>query len=273
MQYIGLSPGVGNCSEIAPYVYLYNIYRQSCWGTWSISRGGFQLVDGSCDATMLPWAKQQILQWHVLALPSFYKPSLMEMLTTFVGNDSDEFRGNKSDWMQPYMAISVATMLWSRITTLQVAPFSSETFNRSSLARISQNDTQLDHEEASVIYPIDEDDYTVLYNRHTLQKSPWLYLVLAIQPALLIVMLGLIALYHSIPLGKGFGMISILSGIEHRSLNGLGGASLSGELKKPVKLIMSPKHGSGTNSIRYEVDTSSQEMQGNGRLARNATYH
>ncbi|KAF5527241.1 hypothetical protein CGCA056_v000900 [Colletotrichum aenigma] len=82
MQCIGLSPGVGNCSEIAPYVHLYNIYRQSCWGTWSISRGGFQLVDGSCDATMLPWAKQQILT-------SVACPSTSIILQAILDGDAD----------------------------------------------------------------------------------------------------------------------------------------------------------------------------------------
>ncbi|KAL3306718.1 hypothetical protein RB213_010851 [Colletotrichum asianum] len=71
LQYIGLAPGNPNCTELSPYVYLYNIYRQPCLGTWSISRGSFQLLNGSCDDTILPWAKQQIIQWNVLALPAW----------------------------------------------------------------------------------------------------------------------------------------------------------------------------------------------------------
>ncbi|KAF3806639.1 hypothetical protein GCG54_00004271 [Colletotrichum gloeosporioides] len=243
--------------------------------TWSISRGGFQLLSGSCDSTILPWAKQQVIQWDTLALQSWYMPSLIEMMTTFRGDASHKFRGNQSHWMRPYMTVSVATMLWSRITSVQLtdAVFDSETFNKSSFGWRSSNGTNITHENAGVMYAVDEDDQIILCNRPTLQKSFWLYLVLAIQPVLLLVILGLIALFHSCPLSKGFGLISILSGIESRSLNSLGGASLSGELVRPVKLVMGPNQGSETSSIHYHIVTSSKELHSNERLARNVVYH
>ncbi|KAH9243233.1 hypothetical protein K456DRAFT_28566 [Colletotrichum gloeosporioides 23] len=275
MQYIGLAPGNPNCTELSPYVYLYNIYRQPCLGTWSISRGSFQLLNGSCDDTILPWAKQQIIQWNVLALPAWYMPSLIEMLTDFCGSTMGDFRGNQSHWMMPYMSISVATMLWSRITTLQqTTTFDSETFNISSEGLLTENDTALTHGEGGVIYAVGKDDQIISYNRPTLQKSPWLYLVLGVQPALLLIILALIALFHSVPLGKGFGLISILSGIQSQSLNKLRGASLSGELKQPIKLAMIPNqdNDAGSNFIQYELVTSSKGMQRNGRLARNTVY-
>lgn len=275
MQYIGLAPGHPNCTQLSPYVYLYNIYRQPCLGTWSISRGGFQLLNGYCNDTILPWAKQQIIQWNVLALPDWYMPSLMEMLSDFCGSDLGDLRGNQSLWMMPYMSISVATMLWSRITTLMPTTFDSETFNKSSQGWLSENNTALTQEEASIFYAVGKDEQIITYNRPTLHKAPWLYLVLGVQPVLLLVILGLIALFHSVPLGKGFGLISILSGIQSQSLNKLRGASLSGELKQPIKLAMSPNqdNDAGLNYIQYDFVTSSKGMQSNGRLARNVVYN
>lgn len=280
-QYISISPGfeTQDCAMIAPYVQLYNIYRQPCLGTWSIGRGGFQLLSGSCDDTILPWAKQQIIQWQTLALQSWYMPSLIEMMQTFCGDANYQRRGNQSLWMRPYMTVSVATMLWSRITSLQSrgAPFNSETFNRSSEGWQSSNGTIIPHEEADIMYPIDEDDQTIIYNRPTLRKSPWLYLVLGVQPILLLIFLGMIALLHTVPLDKGFGLISILSGIERRGLDSLRGASLSGELKKPVKLTMSPVtpvQGDGESSIQYRIDpVSEKETKSNKRLSPNIVYH
>lgn len=200
------------------------------------------------------------------------------MMTTFSGtNITNKYRSSQSHWMRPYMTVSVANMLWSRLSSVELtltnAPFDAETFNKSSIAWRAKNGTNITHEDAGMMYAVDEDDQLILFNRPTLQKSFWLYLVLAIQPALLLVILGMIALFHSFPLSKGFGLISILSGIESRSLNSLGGASLSGELVRPVKLVMIPSQGSETSSIQYHIATSSKEIQGNERLARNVVYH
>ncbi|KAK2740213.1 hypothetical protein CKAH01_18606 [Colletotrichum kahawae] len=280
IQYVGFSQKrpAKDCPNYAPHAHLFNIYRQPCLGTWSISRGGFELLSGSCDNTILPWAKQQIIQYRTLALKSWYMPSLIEMMTTFSGtNITNKYRSSQSHWMRPYMTVSVANMLWSRLSSVELtltnAPFDAETFNKSSIAWRAKNGTNITHEDAGMMYAVDEDDQLILFNRPTLQKSFWLYLVLAIQPALLLVILGMIALFHSFPLSKGFGLISILSGIESRSLNSLGGASLSGELVRPVKLVMIPSQGSETSSIQYHIATSSKEIQGNERLARNVVYH
>ncbi|KAF4819694.1 hypothetical protein CGCSCA5_v004388 [Colletotrichum siamense] len=70
-QYIGIAPGVASCEDRAPYEHLYNIYRHQCRGQWSIGRGSFQLLSGSCNDTILPWAEQQIIQWQYMALPAW----------------------------------------------------------------------------------------------------------------------------------------------------------------------------------------------------------
>ncbi|KAK1856323.1 hypothetical protein CCHR01_01071 [Colletotrichum chrysophilum] len=274
LQYIGLSPGNHKaCKQNAPLIHAYNIYRQQCLGTWSVSRGGFRLLEGSCDNKTLPWAKQQVIQWQHAALPMWYMSVLIEMLRTFCPSPpTNHYRSNESDWMMPYMSISVATMLWSASVSKQATSFDPETFNKSSEGWLSSNGT-IPLEEAGIVYPVDEDDQTiVIYNRSTLRKSPWLYLVLVIQPFLLLIFLIMIAVFYTVPLDKGFGLISILSGIERLDLDSLRGASLSGELKRPVKLSMSPTQADGKNSIKYRIYPLSKQKQRNAGLAKNVEY-
>ncbi|KAF0332638.1 hypothetical protein GQ607_000654 [Colletotrichum asianum] len=283
LQYIGIAPGLAGCTDRAPYEHLYNIYRQQCLGTWSVSRGSFQLLSGSCNDTILPWAKQQVIQRSFLALPAWYMGFLIEMLNTFSGNPhgSTNWRGNQSSWMMPYMSVSVSTMLWSRIAQVYSvrarALFDSDEFNKSLPAIEINNITKatLSYGEAAIFYQVDETDQTVIYTRPTLRKSSWLYLVLGIQPVLLLIILGMIALLHTAPLDRGFGLISILSGIERRSLDLLRGASLSGKLKEPVRLIiraMAPVQGDGESSIKYRIDPSSARKS-DTRLSPDVLYH
>ncbi|KAF5516318.1 hypothetical protein CGCS363_v000908 [Colletotrichum siamense] len=275
LQYIGLSPGNHKeCKQNAPLIHAYNIYRQQCLGTWSVSRGGFRLLEGSCDNNTLPWAKQQVIQWQHAALPTWYMSVLIEMLRTFCPSPpTNDYRSNESDWMMPYMSVSVATMLWSASVSKQATSFDPETFNKSSEGWLSSNGT-IPLEEAGIVYPVDEDDRTIIiYNRPTLRKSPWLYLVLVIQPFLLLIFLIMIAVFYTVPLDKGFGLISILSGIERLDLDSLRGASLSGELKRPVKLSMSPTQADGKDSIKYQIDPSSGGIEIDRRLLPNVKYH
>ncbi|KXH44027.1 hypothetical protein CSIM01_12180 [Colletotrichum simmondsii] len=52
-------------------------------------------------------------------------------------------------------------------------------------------------EYVRVKYRVDQAEQIVFSNRPTLRKSPWLYLVLAIQPFLMVIILGLTAMLHS----------------------------------------------------------------------------
>ncbi|KAK1638965.1 hypothetical protein BDP81DRAFT_447858 [Colletotrichum phormii] len=105
----------------------------------------------------------------------------------------------------------------------------------SSMSWVLADNTNVSLEDVRNKYRIDEADQTIFYSRPTLRKSPWLYLVLAIQPLLIFIILGLIVMLHSEPLSRGFGLVSILSGIDRQSLNNLAGASLSGDLSRIVR--------------------------------------
>jgi hypothetical protein len=76
------------------------------------------------------------------------------------------------------------------------------------------------------------------------------------------------------PVDKDFGLISILSGIGHGSLNRLAGAGLSGELVGDVKLVIQPTQENRKGLIEYYVTSTSTSTQTrNGRMVGNIMYY
>lgn len=58
LQYIGITPDPGldyplPCSNFPQYAKPYDVNRQLCEDIWSITRGSIQLVNGSCNGTIL----------------------------------------------------------------------------------------------------------------------------------------------------------------------------------------------------------------------------
>lgn len=262
LQYIGLTPDPGidytpSCSNFSQYAKPYDINRQLCKGTWSITRGGIQLIDGSCNGTILPPEKQLVITDNTLFLGVWYMSSLVEFLGPFATTR------NESRWIGPYMATGMAAMLWSRITILDGAANFAESHALPKFASLT-------YEDVGLIYPVND---AVVYIRPTLRKSGLLYCVFAIQPLLIVVILGLTSMFHSTPLDKGFGLISILSGIDRGSLDILGGAALSGELARSVKLVMHPMQDNQKGAIEYHVALPSTAPMHNGRLASKIIYH
>ena len=170
------------------------------------------------------------------------------------------------------MATGVAAMLWSRITVLYGAANLVETHNAPTWT--SSNHTNLTLGDVGLIYPVND---VVKYTRPTLQRSGLLHFIFVIQPLLVMVSLALMAyILNFAPLDKGFGFISILSGIDRESLDIVNGASLSGQLAMKVKLVTYPMRNSQGDTIRYRVTPSSfttaRTVQ-NGRLALNTIYY
>ena len=78
-----------------------------------------------------------------------------------------------------------------------------EAFNLTAL-----DGTNFSLEDIGITYPVRD---TVTYFRPTRKKSGLLYGALALQTILTITALLLTTMFHSMPLDKGFGLISILS--------------------------------------------------------------
>ena len=109
----------------------------------------------------------------------------------------------------------------------------------------------------------------------TLHRDRWsLYLVLAIQPILLLAsFMGRRALY-STPVSNGFGLIALLAGVSRDSLDVLRGAAFSGKLTKPVRIrILTKDQDDGwlrsrEANIEYELDSKG----GHDRIEKGRTY-
>ncbi|KAL8754928.1 MAG: hypothetical protein Q9199_003990 [Rusavskia elegans] len=265
LQYIGFAPLLGtslnlpSCSDFFPYANAYDVTRQICQGTWTITRGGIELVEGSCDGTILPANRQVVILHNSLFLGVWYMSTLVEFLGPFAT------ARNGSEWAGPSMAIGVAAMVWSKITVLNSPISQDESF------RAPKELARLTADEAGLLYAVND---TAMYIRPTLRKSGLLYLLLAVQPALVIIVLGLMAVLRSTPLDRGFGLVSILSGIDRDSLDSLAGAALSGELNRNVKLIIRPTHEDAQGQVKYHVaPVSSTAAVRNEGLTPKIIYH
>lgn len=182
--------------------------------------------------------------------------SLVELLGPFATTR------NESKWIGPSMATGMAAMLWSRITVVDGIANLNET------PALQWRFSKLSYEDVGLIYLASD---IAVYVRPTLRKSGLLYCVLAIQPLLLVLILALTLMFHSTPMDKGFGLVSILSGIDRGSLDVLAGAALSGELVKSVRLVMQPRQGSGERAVDYQCQAlpSTERHMRNGRLNTN----
>jgi hypothetical protein len=158
-------------------------------------------------------------------------------------------------------------MLWSRIAAIDTAPLA---LNQPLISpQWSQSAANFGHdftvEQVGLIYLIND---SVAYIRPTLKKSPFLFAVFAFQPIMILIILGVPVLLHTTPIDKGFGLMSILSGIDRGSLDGLSGAALSGELTEDVKFIIHPFQDSEKGSVEYCI-TSSGTASRNVKLVSN----
>ena len=222
---------------------LFNLTRQNCEGTWTITSNSIQLVDGTCSGKVVPWTATPgfDLTNTSMALQNYYMPSISEAIASF-----SEHR-NGSAWLIPTMATVAAAMHWSRIAALRI------------------NGLQIDPANT---YPL-QDEITSF--RPTLRTSPVLYVILAIQPFLTLIFSIINAFLHSTPLDNGFGIVAILAGVDPASLPVLRGAALSGQLKRRVPLRISIEAGedSKTANIVYTIDDKGK----NGRLKARQVIH
>lgn len=267
-QYIGVTydygiDWVGPCENFSHYARQFDVNRQQCEGIWTITRGSVSLVDGACNGTVLPPQQQLVITNNTMFLGVYYIQSLMEMLGPFGSTR------NQSSWAGPYYASAVATMLWSRIVALNNPTIFQEK-GEELVWRATPTDYDLTYEEVGLVYTVSD---SVMYARPVLYKSPWLFFVLALQPALLVMTLVAMALMHSTPLDKGFGLVSILSGIRGETLESLSGASLSGELSKDVGLVLQPTHKNHIDSIQYHIIPSTNASLHTGKLAKKTIYY
>jgi len=114
---------------------------------------------------------------------------------------------------------------------------------------------------------LDKDHYNETYMQMqtitrdvpTLRADWGLYFILALQPVVTVLALLAVLLLFPTPISRGFGLVSLLEGVDKDSLDILKGAGFSGELKDPVgvgiKVSRSDAEARG-NTISYFMDGS-----------------
>lgn len=219
------------------HAQMYNIERKQCEGRWTLTRGNMQLKEGKCYDTELP-KSQQIYEISYLALGNWYMGALGEILGQFADGN------HPSHWKDTVMTAITAAMLWSRKTGL--AGFDSRGYLYPEGSTYNETVAEMGYN-----YSVRQD---VQLNRPTLQKSPWLYALFGIQPVLTIGILVLGTFLFSTPIDRGFGMVSIMAGVDPADLALLRGAALSGELDTKVGLNVGVEgRGAGNGEVLYQL--------------------
>jgi hypothetical protein len=211
---------------------MFTTRRERCSGVWSINNTAVSLIGGSCNGTR---TNQNILQDQT-PFPIDTLPVLVHSLFPYA-----EERSNSS-WLVPAFTTAVASAYWARFAymlpgIMGTAWVPSSEYN----------------------YPATDELF--IATTATLDASWLLYLLLAMQPVFTALMFILAAIFYTSPIGKGFGMIAVLSGVNKDRLGLLSGAALSGELERPVKLdisvandVRSNENTSQPRRIQYSID-------------------
>ncbi|KAM0716299.1 hypothetical protein Q7P37_007744 [Cladosporium fusiforme] len=248
--FISIQPGPSDNEVFKSKARMFSTWREPCLGIWNITTTTMRLVGGSCNAESaageLDDSLQVIFTNNNLGLDVFFMPTLIEYLGPFATSRKG------SVWELPTMTSTIASMMYSRVTVLNgPLPAGNEGAAGRSYAPRSKQ--------------------TITSTRPSLSRSPWLFVIICVQPVLLsLSMIGTWLLY-SVPVDRSFGLISILAGIDRISLQRLDGASFSAKLRSEVRLSIAVQEPTGGHSkIRYTVD--GQERRAWGKVDAERLY-
>lgn len=246
---------------LAPYAKRYDISRRLCHGTWSITRGGIGLSNGSC-AHVFPAGKlsdkvpQTVFTESLFVLGITWLSPMANSLSMFAGK-----RDNRtgSHWEAPSTNTFVAGMLWAAATA------------QADLQQRTDFTSDPEIPKRGLFYEVD--DELVTSTRITMEKSQWLYFVLIIQPLLMILAMIAIYLLRSVPIERDFGIVSILAGVDRETVGLLHGASLSGKLEGDVQMSIIPVTTGARTVLHYRFGPRGGGVLPNGRLNHSTTYY
>lgn len=243
--FIALVPPNGTIQESAQ---MWSTVRKACRATWGITQTSVSLLNGDCDdsldAMMSTQNHQQaILQDNTLDLTVIYNQIVEEFVAPFMSPR------NQSHWLMPTMAVTVASMYWSRIAAVS-GPGSPHWRGNDTYSAYMSGKV---YDAAGLQYSSDAIIYS---SRVAMRKSVWLSVVFAVQPALTFGAMVASVLLRHVPISKGFGIVSVLAGTRPESVVLLRGAGYSGELTRATRLAISV-HDEGSSGIgytTYEID-------------------
>jgi hypothetical protein len=236
-----------NSSTFESEAYMLSTWREQCKAEWSLTRTSLQLANAACDPSgnLSPQAYHRVYTQSNLRLDIWFRATLAEYLGLFSGPNTNY---TASDWMLPTMAVTTAGMMYSRATAV------GECESRNS---------------SGCHYP-SQGSELFTSTKPTMRFSRWLLLVICLQPGISAITIAATALLHSVPLDRGFGLVSIMAGVDPKSLEHLHGAALSSKLSDKVSLDIVVSEQESGHEIRYVVDGSIEKPR--ARLRRGEMY-
>ncbi|OQV09701.1 hypothetical protein CLAIMM_13793 [Cladophialophora immunda] len=232
---------------------LFTLSRVGCHATWNITTGSILLAAARCGDEL--WKGYQFYTSCQLAIAERVPSLLPEYLAPFT-----TFRKG-SPWELSTYVMSVASSYQSRMaSSLGSVPVQVN-------GSIYQDWALATNSTAASPLNLTSGLYQETYNstltksiQRPVLRSDWLlYGLLAIQPFLTVLGIVTIYLLRRVPLAHGFGLISVLAGVDKDGLDILAGATLSGQTKKAVSMQVdvvedvNPSNGTLTRRLRYSL--------------------
>ncbi|KAI7316267.1 hypothetical protein KC315_g10836 [Hortaea werneckii] len=240
-------------TDFTHWAIKWDVTRNYCQGTWRISRAGMELTRGECSesihATNVPSSQNPDLPLLWLGSRFALSDTFGSLFSEFLGPFQGEYVS--SHWLSPSMAVNVAGSYWARMA-VTLGPGSphwngDESF---ALSLIAQNKTASGTTDGLKY----KRSPTITSTKPALGRSFGLYCVLVIQPLATIGALVFGLALWRVPVGRGFGLVTLLAGIDARTLDLLKGASLSGTLQQPMFVAIRPSTtASGEKHIVYQI--------------------
>ncbi len=190
-------------------VRMYSLTRQMARSRWTVTPESVSLT--SSTSVKENASDLHSLEDSILAIPLLFTPSLTEYNYRFrdQGLSKEQDNTKYSTYVRNDATI-LASAVWARMTAL----VGNETGNT-------------DH-----LYTTDS---TLQTMQVTLQRHWALFLVLVVQPAIMLTAIAIrLARYKSSPVGEDFGLVSLLAAADPSTLTMLDGAGHSGNLRKPL---------------------------------------
>lgn len=235
---------------------VFSLSREACNGTWDITKNEVKLISGYCDHASAASLSQDM----VSSYPPFNLDTLPVLVHSLAPFDQDR---RHSPWRLPAYATSVASAWWAR-ATFMLAPGHRDALTWPGLS-----------------YPPQEESIT---SRNETLDAHWaLFLILAVHPVITALALLATACLYSVPVGKDFGLVSMLAGVDTSTLPLLDGAALSGKLLEPIKVgfrtefiwptNVQPRDNREPNfALKYLLNKESSADYQRVRLRRKAIY-
>ena len=218
----------------------FNLFRGQCNATWQITPLGTTSLKHANDCTTSspsidrPCMKKTSLQeFHSKTLSQ--AENLQTPLTCNIPGATTLAVWPLFDmlWLQPVLPVwvaAVACMVWAELAYTDGPALWATNTPKDTNAWDASSFPMLKYQA-----PV-----TMTKTIPTLHRDRWtLYLVLLVQPILLLVCFVGRLLLYSTPVSSGFGLISLLAGVSKDSLDMLRGAAFSGQLKRPVRVRIS----------------------------------